>query len=259
MIRFVAILAGLSCVYGQNTLSQAESKAGWKLLFDGKSLDNWMWSLDPNPPAPRWAAQEGTIRTTPGQGKQVYLFTRESFSDFEFSFEWKVEPGANSGIKYRVQGYWVRMPGAPAEGPPPGPGLSEVAAKPAGAGRIEPIALEYQLIDDERHPDALRGAIHSTASLYEYWPPKKDGPAKADVWHQSRIVARGLHIEHWLDGRKVVDIELDSPEVQAAFAGSGRNRSSPLLAKQERRDSPIGLQFHDHVVEFRNLKIRRLP
>jgi hypothetical protein len=129
---------------------------------------------------------------------------------------------------------------------------------PEGPERIEPVALEYQIIDDERHPDALTDSKHTTAAIYEYWPAQKEGPAKAETWHTSRIVARGLHIEHWLDERKVVDVELDSPAVQASFAQSQRKGSSPLLARHTRRESPIALQFHDGTVWFRNLRIRKL-
>jgi hypothetical protein len=221
----------------------AFAQTGYRPLFNGRDLDGWMWSIDKNPPAPSWAVEEGSLRTTPGNGTEVYLLTRESFSDFDLSFEWNGEPGFNSGVKYRFQGYWVK---------------GALSQEPGGPDRIEPVALEYQLADDERHPDALRGTKHSTAALYEYWPAQKTGPAKAEVWHTGRIVARGLHIEHWLDGRKVVDIALDTPEVQESFRQSERRRSSPLLAKQERRSSPIALQFHDGSVRFRNLKIRPL-
>jgi hypothetical protein len=130
---------------------------------------------------------------------------------------------------------------------------------PEGPGRIEPVALEYQIIDDARHPDALSDVKHATAAVYEYWPAKRMGPAKPNVWHTSRIVAKGLHIEHWLDGEKVVDIYLDAPEVQESFRQSRRKGSSPVLANHERRESPIALQFHDGNVWFRNLRIRRLP
>jgi len=212
-------------------------------LFDGHSLEGWWWSVEKDPPAPSWAAEDGVLRTTPGRGTPVYLLTRESFRDFDFSFEWMAEPGANSGVKYRFQGYWVE---------------GKVQPQPGGPKRIEPVALEYQITDDESHPDALSGASHSTAAIYEYWPPSKPEPARAGVWHTGRIVARGLHIEHWLDGRKVVDVELDSPDVQAAFARSSRRGSSPVLARHARRDSPIALQFHDGAVRFRNLKISRL-
>jgi hypothetical protein len=213
------------------------------VLFNGRNLDGWMWSIDPSPAPPSWAAENGTLRTTPGKGQEVYLLTRDAFTDFDLSFEWNGDPGCNSGIKYRFQGYWVD---------------GKLKTEPEGPGRIEPVALEYQIADDEAHPDALGDAKHSTASVYEYWAPQKPGPAKANVWHSGRIVARGLHIEHWLDGQKVVDISLDSPDVQESFRQSSRKGSSPLLAKQERRTSPIALQFHDGTVRFRNLLIHRL-
>jgi hypothetical protein len=216
-------------------------QTAWRPLFDGRTLAGWMWSTAAQPPAPSWAALDGTIQTTPGKGEEVYLLTKESFRDFELAFEWKTEEGGNSGVKYRFQGYWVEK---------------KVSAEPGGPERMEPIALEYQLTDDERHPDALGDVKHSTGAIYEYKAPDKIGPARAGIWHESRIVARGLHIEHWLDGRKVVDVELDSPEMQKAFAASARKGSSPLLARHERRESPIALQFHDGHFWFRNLRIR---
>jgi hypothetical protein len=233
--RWIAflVLAGMACA----------QSPGERSLFNGRDLEGWTWSIDPNPPAPSWAAIDGELRTTPGKGAEVYLLTRDSFGDFDLSFEWNGEPGCNSGIKYRFQGYWVK---------------SQLKQSPEGPDRIEPVALEYQIADDERHPDALGGPLHATAALYEYWPARKDGPAKANVWHTGRIVARGLHIEHWLDGRKVLDISLDSPDVQESFRKSSRRGSSPVLAKHERRSSPIALQLHDGVVRFRNLKLRPL-
>lgn len=223
--------------------SLALAQTGGKALFNGRDLDGWMWSTESHPPLPSWAVEDGMLRTTPGMGQQVYLLTRESFRDFDFSFEWNGEAGCNSGVKYRFQGYWVN---------------GQLRQSPEGPGRIEPVALEYQIADDERHPDAIGDAKHSTASVYEYWPAAKSAPAKAGVWHTGRIVARGLHIEHWLDGKKVVDIELDSPPVQEAFRQSTRRGSSAALAKHERRSSPLALQFHDGTVRFRNLIIRGL-
>ncbi len=225
-----------------NTLSDAERRAGWRLLFDGRTLKGWMWSTDAMPPEPSWAVDDGLLHTTPDRGTQVYLLTRDSFSDFELKFDWKAEPGANSGVKYRFQGYWVD---------------GKAHDKPGGPGRIEPIALEYQITDDEKNPDALHDPRHSTAALYGYQAARKTSPARANVWHTGRIVARGLHIEHWLDGRKVLDLTLDSPEAQVAFRNSTRKGSSPLLAMQERRLSPVALQVHDGMVWFRNLKIHK--
>ncbi len=240
-VFMLGLLLGTLCA--QNRLSEAERRDGWESLFDGRSLDGWMWSVDADPPAPSWAAEDGTLRTTPGKGKPVYLLTKESFSDYDFRFEWKMEAGANSGVKYRFQGYGNK---------------SGMGAKPEGPGRIEPMALEFQIIDDARHADALTGPKHATAAIYDYWAAHKDGPALPDVWHTSRIVARGLHLEHWLDGKKVVDVDLTAPEVAAEFSKSKRKKSFPVLLKQERRESPIALQFHDGAVWFKNLKIKRL-
>lgn len=207
--------------------------AGWTSLFDGRSLDGWMWSRAADPPTPSWTAEHGMLRTTPERGERVYLLTRDSFTDFELEFEWKLEPGGNSGIKYRFQMYGD------------------------GSRRIEPVGLEYQIADDEGNPDAAGDPKHSTGAIYEYVAPNKRGPAKAGVWHTGRIVVRGLHIEHWLDGEKVVDVNLDAPEVRAGFHSS-RRRSAPMLNRQDKRDSPFALQFHDGAVWFRSLRLRRL-
>src|SRR3712207_5380685 len=95
MWRSMLVLTVATCVsFAQN---------GWKLLFDGRTLDGWMWSTEAEPRQPSWTAEEGVLRTTPGKGTPTYLLTRESFSDFEFSFEWQAERGANSGVKYRFQ------------------------------------------------------------------------------------------------------------------------------------------------------------
>jgi hypothetical protein len=227
------------CVLAPAALAQS----GGVRLFNGHDLAGWMWSIAANPPAPSWAVEDGVLRTTPGRGAEVYLLTRDSFSDFDLSFEWNGDPACNSGVKYRFQGYWVD---------------GKLHQSPDGPGRIEPVALEYQIADDERNRDALSDPRHSAGALYEYWAPSKPGPAKAGIWHTGRIVARGLHIEHWLDGVKVVDLVLDSPAVQEAFRRSQRHGSSPVLAKQERRDSPIAMQMHDGTVRFRDIRIRRL-
>lgn len=209
------------------------AQAGSRDLFDGKTLDGWMWSREAAPPAPSWVARDGMLVATPGQGKEVYLLTKESFEDFDFTFEWRAEAGANSGVKYRIQTYGE------------------------STRRIEPVGLEYQITDDVTNPDALSTVRHSAGALYDYVAPAKKGPALAKVWHQSRIVARGLHVEHWLDGAKVVDVDLDSEAAEKSFEGSTR-QSRFMLRKQAVRKSPIALQIHDGVVEFRNLKIQTL-
>lgn len=202
-------------------------------LFDGRTLNGWYWSNDAKPPRPSWVARDGVIATTPKDGEPVYLISRAEFDDFDLTFEWRAEPGANSGIKYRIQTY----------------GNSE--------RRLEPTGLEYQITDDIANPDALSTPLHSSGALYEYFAPAKSHPAAPNTWHTSRIIARGVHIEHWLDGERVVNVDLDSAEAEANFNKSKR-QSRHMLREQKKRLSPIALQIHDGIVEFRNLNVQRL-
>lgn len=229
-------------IAADNTLSPAERQAGWALLFDGRTLDGWMWSVSTPAPQPSWAVKDGALVSSPDKGQQGYLLSKQSFSNFELVFDWRIEAKGNSGIKYRLQGFGAK---------------GRMSPTPVDEPRIEPVGLEYQLTDDIANPDALSSPRHATGAIYEYIVPAKRAPAQAGVWHQSRILASGLHIEHWLDGEKVIDTDLDSPAAAASFAVSKRN-SKELLRQQERRSSPIALQMHDGVVEFRNLKIRAL-
>jgi hypothetical protein len=203
-------------------------------IFDGNTLNGWRWTDEASPRVqPSWEAGGGILRTSK-KGVEVYLLTKEVFTDFEFDFEWKAEHGANSGIKYRMQSFGK-----------------------SASGRIEPTGLEFQITDDIANPDALSTPRHTAGAIYDYVAPEKPQPAKPDVWHKGRIVARGLHIEHWIDGLRVVNVDLDSKFAEAEFAKSTR-RSAAMLRKQEKRESPLALQYHDGEVQFRNLRVRRL-
>jgi len=232
-------------------LLAAEETPAWRALFDGRSLDGWYWEARGSETGvpPSWVVENGMLRTAPHRGNEVYLLTRDSFGDFEFSFEWKGEAGANSGIKYRLQGFHSSAKSN---------GLT-FEPDPAAQHRIEPIGLEYQITDDIGNRDALSTPRHAAGALYDYVAPSaaKTAPARPGVWHTSRIIARGLHIEHWLDGKCVVNVDLNSPEAEDSFAASPR-KSKDMLRRQDRRESPLALQIHDGVVWFRNLRIRRL-
>jgi len=217
-----------------NSLSPAETQAGWQLLFNGTSLAGWRWADETPAPAPSWAVANGSLVTTPAQGKQVYLLSQREFTNFELAFSWNAAPRANSGIKYRIQSI-------------------------ANKARLEPTGLEYQITDDLSNADSLSTPRHSCAALYDYVAPRRTSPAAPNLWHHSRIIAHGLHIEHWLDGEKVIDVDLDSPAAEASFALSQRAESKVTLRRQARRLSPIALQVHDGVVAFRDIKIRSLP
>jgi hypothetical protein len=235
-MRPVLLLVALSALLPAqpNTLSPAEIQAGWQLLFNGHSLAGWRWSSQSPAPTPSWQVADGALVTTPGHGKPVYLLTEASFTDFELSFSWRAAPGANSGIKYRIQS------------------LTE-------KDRLEPTGLEYQITDDLANPDSLSSPRHSARALYDYIAPRRSAPAAPNVWHHARILVHGLHLEHWLDGEKIIDVDLDSPAAAASFAQSKRTESKVTLRRQARRHSPLALQIHDGVVAFRDLKIRPLP
>jgi hypothetical protein len=156
------------------------------------------------------------------------------FTDFELQWDWRVDAKGNSGIKYRFQGI-------------------NISGK-----RPEPTGLEYQMADDLANPDAISMSSHSTGAVYSYFAPNKPKPAAPNTWHSSRIVARGLHLEHWLDGVRVVNADLDSAATQAEFRKSERKPQAEMFLKHEKRASQIALQIHDGVAEFRDLKIRAL-
>lgn len=226
-----------------NTLTAAERAAGWRLLFDGRSLAGWRGLGRDTVPAAHWVVDGGTIKKVASGQVPVApdgqplgggdLITRDAFGDFELAWEWKVSPGANSGIKYNV-----------------GDSLS-TTLEPRFAAK----GFEYQVLDDDRHPDRAL-ATHRSAALYDLLPAnarKRLRPVGA--WNASRIVFRGPHGEHWLNGEKVVEYDLGTPRMRAALAAS-KYKDIPWFA--ERRRGHVVLQDHGDAVWFRSLKVREL-
>ena len=206
-------------------LSAAEKAAGWKLLFDGKTLDGWRGYKTEQIGA-GWKAQDGTLAmTVPKSGD---LLTKEEFGDFEFSFEWKIVEAGNSGVIYRS-------------------GLGESASYRTGP--------EYQVLDNEKAADN-KLANHLAGSLYDIGEaPPKDVTKPVGEWNVGKIVVRGWHVEHWLNGQKVVDVDLASPAGKAAVAKS-KFKDWPKFVSLAR--GHIALQEHGNAVYFRSLKIREL-
>jgi hypothetical protein len=157
----------------------------------------------------------------------------ESFRDFELVFEWRVTPGANSGVKYNVS--------------------EELSL--ARAANHAALGFEYQVLDDERHPDN-EIASHRAGSLYDVIAP---GPSKrlrpVGEWNSARIILRGNHGEHWLNGMKVVEFDLGTPRLDSLLAAS---KYRPIPGFAERRRGHIVLQDHGDEVYFRSVKIREL-
>jgi len=156
------------------------------------------------------------------------IVTLDTFSDFDLRFDWRIAPGGNSGLKYFVT-----------------------------EEREGPIAHEYQVLDDARHPDAKVGPHRQAGAFYDVLAPVADKPLRpVGEWNQSRVLVKGNHVEHWLNGRKVVEYELGSPELRAAIA---KSKFKDVAGFGTKIPGHILLQDHGDEVAFRNIKIMPTP
>jgi hypothetical protein len=203
----------------------ATAKPGsWKPLFDGTSLDAWRGYKSPTVPE-GWKIVDGTLaKTTPVKD----IVTKDEFGDFELELEWKIGEAGNSGIFYR--------------------GTEEY-------DHIYWSAPEYQLLDnikaaDNKRPDHLAGAA------YEMSLPPADAVKPVGEWNQTRIIAKGNHVEHWLNGRKTAEYEFGSPEWKAKVAAS-KFKDWPNYGRAPK--GHIAIQGdHNGELAFRNIRIREL-
>ncbi len=211
-----------------NSLTSAERADGWRLLFDGTTTTGWRgYKKDAAPDG--WSVGDGTLSLT---GKKVGdLITADEYENFEFAFEWKISPNGNSGVFYLVQ------------------------EKPELANTYN-SGPEYQVIDNDGHPDAKNGPDRHAAANYALQPPVKNVARPVGEWNQGRIVKRGAHVEHWLNGEKVVEYELWSDAWKAQVAAS---KFSKMPAYATSKKGHLALQDHGDPVSFRSLKIKVLP
>jgi hypothetical protein len=222
-----------------NQLTAAEKKAGWTLLFDGTSMNGWRGYNKPDASGTRWRVESGMLTVNPGDGSDTRgaldIVTTAQYDRFELEWEWRVAEGGNSGLKYFV--------------------LEDQKSA---------IGHEYQLIDDERHADAKIGPHRQTAAFYDVLPASVPRPLKpAGQWNvskvrvaPSRIVPGGTRVYHYLNGLRVLEYELDSPELGAAVA---KSKFKDIARFGKLQNGFILLQDHGDRVWYRNIKIRRLP
>lgn len=221
-----------------NSISFQEQHLGFELLFNGSNLQNWRNVYSQDSPSKRWKVENGAILVKSSDGSETGndIVTRSNYSAFEFTFEFKITEGANSGIKYFVNENF-------------------------DSGGKSGIGLEYQILDDDKHPDAQQGAAgnRTLASLYDLIPPKKPDARflkKPGQWNYGRIIVYPDHrVQHWLNGFLVVEYERKSPLFNALVARS-KYQIFPGFGLQD--EGPLLLQDHGDEVAFRSLKIRKL-
>jgi hypothetical protein len=250
-----------------NALTPAEAKAGWRLLFDGQTMRGWRDPAKKDPPGDSWAIQDGCLATRMKPRIAEDLITADSYGDFELTFDWRISPGGNTGVKYRIQDT-VFVDNTKIQAGPGGfEGMlgREMATRPSDRARLAPeataqeytVGFEMQLLDDARHPDAKRDARHVTGALYAMIAPTAAAARPAGEWNSGRILVRGSHFEHWINGVQVLEGRLDDPRVREGVTKRWGPAPAILKALAEPRPrGPICLQHHGDQVWFKNLKIR---
>lgn len=217
---------------------------GWITLFDGESFAGWRGVGLDSVPAGHWIIEDGTIRKvasgavpTAADGQPLEggdIMTVDAYRNFELVLEWKVSAGANGGIKYNVS---EEM---------------STAVPPVHAA----LGFEYQVLDDDLHPDARIGPNRTAGALYDLVPPAPGKPLRpVGAFNEARIIFRDGHGEHWLNGVQVVTYDLASATFDSAFAVS---KYTPIEGFAEQRTGHIVLQDHGDDVWFRNIRIREL-
>jgi len=227
-----------------NTLTAEERSDGWTLLFDGKTFDGWRGLGRDHIPAGHWAIEDGTLKKIASgdvprmaDGQPVEggdIMTERAYRNFELSFEWKISPGGNSGVKYNVS--------------------EEISTSIGGAHSA--LGFEYQVIDDQGYPGTLKDT-QMAGALYDLIPPDPDKELMpVGEFNHTRIILQNNHGEHWLNGRKIVEFELGTPRLDSLIAAS-KFRDIPRFG--EHKDGHIVIQDHVDAAWYRNIKIRELP
>ncbi|MDQ3392788.1 MAG: DUF1080 domain-containing protein [Bacteroidota bacterium] len=220
-----------------NTLSETEKEEGWKLLFDGKTTKGWRGAYKNSFPEKGWAVENGELIVLPSGGGESQhggdIITEDQYSSFELTLEFRITEGANSGIKYFVV---------------------EEIPQPTGSA----IGLEFQILDDQRHPDAKMGknGNRTIGSLYDLIPAEDKKVQPIGEWNTARILVRGNHVEHWLNGGKVLEYERGSQTYKELVANS---KYKDFKNFGEAPQGHILLQDHGDKVYYKNIKIREVP
>jgi Domain of Unknown Function (DUF1080) len=232
MVAAAAASAAPLLAQAPDKKSAAASKdsGGWVQLFDGKDLKGWRGYKKPDSTETRWKVEDGMLTLPTNGAGDTHgardLITDETFEQFDLRWEWKISQGGNSGVKYFV--------------------LED---------RNDAIGHEYQLIDDERHADAKIGPHRQTAAFYDVFAAH-DRPMKpAGEWNTSEVIVKGKHVTHILNGKTVLEYDLESPALQAAIEKS-KFKGIERFGKPQ--NGHILVQDHGDQVWYRKIEIKRL-
>jgi hypothetical protein len=220
--------------YLPNILTEREIKGGWKLLWDGKTTNGWRGAKLDKFPEGGWVIRDGVLIVVNSDGAESRnggdIITTKKYKDFELLVEFKITEGANSGIKYFVD-----------------PELNK--------GEGSAIGCEFQILDDEKHPDAKLGIAgnRTCAGLYDLIAPINKRFSGTGEWNYARIIAKGNHVEHWLNGFKTVEYERGT-QMWRELVSNSKYKVWPNFG--ELPEGHILLQDHGNEVWFRSIKIR---
>jgi hypothetical protein len=222
--------------YIPNKLTEREKKDGWTLLWDGKTTNGWRGAKLDKFPEKGWEIKDGILSVLASTGGESAnggdIITTKTYKNFELEVDFNITEGANSGIKYFVDPELNKGPGSA-------------------------IGCEFQILDDEKHPDAKLGVNgnRTLGSLYDLIPPVNTRFNGVGLWNRARIVVKGNHVEHWMNNQKVVEYERGTQMWRALVAYS-KYKDWPRFG--EASEGYILLQDHGNAVSFRNIKIRVL-
>jgi len=220
-----ALLAALLLMTSPEAAAQASANDGWKSLFDGRTMAGWRGYKSQEMPK-GWRVADGTLTKDTPVGD---IISAEQFANFELELEWKIAAGGNAGLFYRA-----------------------IESEP----KVYHSAPEYQLLDDAAAPDG-KNRLTSAGAAYGLYAAPAGVLKPAGEWNSTRIVVNGAHVEHWMNGKKLLAYELWSPDWEAKVKASKFNDWAPY---GRARRGHIGIQGdHEGMLALRNIRIKVLP